>query len=149
MCQQKRMDKCKLRSVSKFIISLGLGGVRKRKITNRGAGCELKVVSDSLWPHELYSPWNSPDKDTGVGYHALLQGILPTQGSNPGLRHCRQILYHLSHQEAQWSELANHTWGGRKRRMLLLFVVIRKIITTSPNSYSAKCEMLPKWELLS
>ena len=36
-------------------------------------------------------------KNTGVGSHALLQGIFPTQGSNPGLRHCRQILYQLSH----------------------------------------------------
>jgi len=34
--------------------------------------------------------------NTGVGCHALLQGILPTLGSNPGLRHCRQILYHQS-----------------------------------------------------
>ena len=37
-------------------------------------------------------------KSTGVGCHALLQGIFPTQGSNPGLLHCKQILYHLSHQ---------------------------------------------------
>ena len=41
---------------------------------------------------------DSPDKNTGVGCHALLQGIFPTQGLNPGLLHCRQILYHLSHQ---------------------------------------------------
>ena len=40
----------------------------------------------------------SRGKNTGVGYHALLQGIFPTQGSNPGLLHCRRILYHLSHQ---------------------------------------------------
>ena len=39
-----------------------------------------------------------PGKNTWVGCHALLQGIFPTQGSNPGLLHCRQILYHLSHQ---------------------------------------------------
>ena len=39
-----------------------------------------------------------PGKNTGVGYHALLQGIFPTQGSNAGLLHCRQILYRLSHQ---------------------------------------------------
>ena len=39
-----------------------------------------------------------PGKNTGMGCHALLQGIFPTQGSNPGLPHCRQILYHLSHQ---------------------------------------------------
>ena len=41
---------------------------------------------------------DSPGKNTGVGCHALLQGFFPTQGSNPGLPHCRQILYHLSHQ---------------------------------------------------
>ena len=41
---------------------------------------------------------DSPDKSTGVDCHALLQGIFPTQGSNPGLTHCRGILYHLSHQ---------------------------------------------------
>ena len=43
---------------------------------------------------------DSPGKNTGVGCHALLQGILPTQGSNPGLLLCRQILYCLSHQES-------------------------------------------------
>ena len=41
---------------------------------------------------------DSPGKNTGVGCHALLQGIFSTLGSNPGLSHCRQILYHLSHQ---------------------------------------------------
>ena len=55
------------------------------------------VVFDSLQPHALYSPWNSPGKNTGVGSHSLLQGIFPTQESNPGLLHCRQILYQLSH----------------------------------------------------
>ena len=40
---------------------------------------------------------DSPGKNTGMGCHALLQGIFPTQGLNPGLPHCRQILYHLSH----------------------------------------------------
>ena len=55
------------------------------------------VVSDSLWPHGLYSPWNSPGQNTGVGSLSLLQGIFPTQGSNPGLLHCRRILYQLSH----------------------------------------------------
>ena len=48
-------------------------------------------------PQDLY-PRNSPDKNTGVDRHPLLQGIFPTQGSNPGLLHCKQILYHLSHQ---------------------------------------------------
>ena len=56
------------------------------------------VVSDSLRPHRLHSPWNSPSQNTGVGSIPLLQGIFPTQGSNPGLPHCRQILYQLSHE---------------------------------------------------
>ena len=55
------------------------------------------VVSDSLRPHGLYSPWNSPGQNTGVGSLSLLQGIFPTQGSNPGLSHCRRILHQLNH----------------------------------------------------
>ena len=54
-------------------------------------------MSDSLQSRGLYSPWNSPGHNTGVGSLSLLQGICPTQGSNPGLLHCRQILYQLSH----------------------------------------------------
>ena len=55
------------------------------------------VVSNSLWPHGLYSPWNSPGQNAGVGSLSLLQGIFPTQRSNPGLPLCREILYQLSH----------------------------------------------------
>ena len=55
-------------------------------------------MSDSLRPHELHSPWNSPGHNTGVGNFSLLQGIFPNQGSNPGLLHCRWILCQLSHQ---------------------------------------------------
>ena len=60
------------------------------------------VMSDSLQPHglqltRLSGPWNSAGKNTGVSSHSLLQGIFPTQGSNVGLLHCRQILYRLSH----------------------------------------------------
>ena len=55
------------------------------------------VVSDSLQPHGLYSLWNSPGQNTAVGNFSLLQGIFPTQGLNPDLQHCRQILHQLSH----------------------------------------------------
>ena len=54
-------------------------------------------MSNSLRPHGLYNQWNSPGQNTGVGSLSLLQGIFQTQGSNPGLPHCRQILYQLSH----------------------------------------------------
>ena len=53
------------------------------------------ALFNSLHPHGLYSPWNSPSQDTGMGSFSLLQGILPTQGLNPGVQHCR-ILYQLS-----------------------------------------------------
>ena len=64
------------------------------KSSNESKG--LSVVSDSLQPHGL-SPWNSPGQNTGVGSLSLLQGVFLTQGLNPGLPHCRQILYPLSH----------------------------------------------------
>ena len=61
------------------------------------------VMSDSLQLHglqptRLLCPWNSVGKNTGVISHSFLQRIFPTQGSNPGLLHCRQILCHLIHQ---------------------------------------------------
>ena len=54
------------------------------------------VLSHSLKPHGLSSPWNSPGQNTGVGSLSLFQGIFPTQGSNPGLSHFRQIVYQRS-----------------------------------------------------
>ena len=63
------------------------------------------VVSDSAIPQTVAlqapHPWDSPGKNTRVGSHSLLQGIFSTQGSNPGLPHCKQILYHLSHQVSE------------------------------------------------
>ena len=55
-------------------------------------------MPNSFWPHGLYSPWNSPGQNTGVGSHSLLQWIFPTQRLNPNLPHCRRILYCLSYQ---------------------------------------------------
>ena len=62
--------------------------------------------SGSHWPEivrfmrapRIYSPWNSPGQNTGVGSHFLLQGGFPTQGSNQGLPHSKRILHRLSHQ---------------------------------------------------
>ena len=64
------------------------------------------VVSQSvtLWIAAHQTPlclWNFSGINTGVGFHFLLQGIFSTQGLNPGLLHCRQILYLLSHQASQ------------------------------------------------
>ena len=61
------------------------------------------AMSDSVQPHELQPvrllcPWDSLGNSSGVGCHALFQGILPTQELNQGLLHCRWILYQLSYQ---------------------------------------------------
>ena len=66
--------------------------------------CLVTQLCITLWDPMDYSPpgysnhGDSPGKNTGAGCHALLQGIFPTQGLNPGLPHCRWILYYLSHQ---------------------------------------------------
>ena len=77
------------RSISQILVKF---------LTKRGKWHEREsrsVVSNSLWP------WNFPDQNTGVGSLSLLQRISPTQGSNPGLPHCSQILYQLSHKGTQ------------------------------------------------
>ena len=71
----------------------GEGGPGGRRHT-----CVLRSPSRGLQPARLLCPRDSPDKGTGVGSHALLQRIFPTQGSDSGLPPCRWILYHLSHQ---------------------------------------------------
>ena len=88
-----------------------VGQVRKKKghCKQRDKGCMMtllehqaasesrSVMSDSLRPHELYSPWNSPGQNTRGGSHSLLQGIFQTHRWKPGLLYCGQILYQLSH----------------------------------------------------
>ena len=62
------------------------------------------TLCDPMDPTRLLCPRGSPGKNTEVGGHSLLQGIFPTQGLNPGLLHCRRILYCLSHQ-GFWGEV--------------------------------------------
>ena len=71
-----------------------------------------------LWPPRLLCPWDSPGRDAGMGCHALLQGIVPTQGSNPGVPHCRRFLYQLSCQ-------------GGSSHMILYIIIKQKYICMS------------------
>ena len=76
------------------------------------------VISDSLrphglWPTRLLCPRSSPGNNTLVGCHSFLQGLFPTQGSNPSLLHCRQILYYQSYQRSKSQE----TWKSRVEKM--------------------------------
>ena len=69
------------------------------------------IMSDSLGPHRLYSSWNSPGQNTGVGSLSLLQWIFLSQVSNWGLLHCRRILYQLSYQGSPYFD-KSCTLGG-------------------------------------
>ena len=70
----------------------------------------------ALWD-PMDCPWNSPGQNTGVGSLSLLQRIFPTQGSNPGLLHCRQILYQLNHKRSpRILELVAYTFSSRSSR---------------------------------
>ena len=68
--------------------------LEKRTMTKLVKSESHLVVSDSLQSNGTIQSMNSLGPNTGVGSLSLLQGIFPTQGSNPGLPHCRWILYH-------------------------------------------------------
>ena len=116
-------------SSSCFRAEASTGGCRRAALrTSAGTSrvhssiVSVTLVSNSLRPHglqpaRLLCPWDSPGKNTGVGCHSFLQGIFPTQGSNPGLPHCRQILYRLSHQGSPSVEYVSH--HTRNPRLLL------------------------------
>ena len=77
-----------------------------RELQRSGCG-KWKSKSKSLSRVWLFvspwtSPWSSPGHNTGVGRLSVLQGIFPTEKSNPGLLHCRWIVYQLSHQGSPW-----------------------------------------------
>ena len=116
---KKSMKRCSMSPFTreiqiKTIIRYQLTPVRMAIIDNpqtRNAGESEShsVVSSSLelhgpQPARLLGPWNFSGKNTGMGCHGFLQGIFPTQGSDPGLLYCRQILYCLSYPARQMLE---------------------------------------------
>ena len=93
-----------------------------------------------LQPTRLLCPRDFPGKDTGVGSHFLLQGIFPTQGSNPGLPHCRQTLYWLSYKGSPLST-------GRECKSVQLFWKLiwqtsTRTVSCSNRSSSSKSRLL-------
>ena len=72
------------------------------------------VVSDSLRPHELYSPWYSLGQNTGVGSRSLLHGIFPTQGSNPYITIIVALQKYFKIMGSQLSNLENEEVKGLK-----------------------------------
>ena len=105
----------------------------------------FSAVSNSLWPHGLQSPWNSPGQNTGVCSLSLLQGIFPTQGSNPGLPNCRRILYQLSHKGSprmlEWVAYPFSSGSSGPRNWTGVSCVVGGLFT----NWAIREALLPAW----
>ena len=90
-------------------------------------------MSDSLQPHGLHSLWNTPGQNTEVGSLSILQGIFPTQGLNPGLLHCRQILYQLTYKGSprilEWVPYPFCSGSSRPRNWTRFFCIAGRSFT--------------------
>ena len=95
------------------------------------------IMSNSLQPHGLYSPWNSPGQNTGVSSLSLLQGIFPTQESNPGLPHCRWTLYQQSHEGSPQSFLSSVQSLSRVRLFATPWIPAHQASLSITNSRSS------------
>ena len=84
--------------------------------------------------HGLYSPWNSQGQNTRVGSHSLLQGDLPNPGSNPGLSHCRWILYQLSPKESprtlEWVDYPFSRGSSQPRNQIRVSCIAGRCFTS-------------------
>ena len=92
------------------------------------------VMSNSLQPHGLYGPWNSPGQITGVGSLSLLQVIFLIQGLNPGIPRCRQILYQLSHKRSlrilEWVAYPFSSMSSQPRNRTRVFCTTGRFLPT-------------------
>ena len=112
-------DQGKCRPIHSFFFKISGKRVTKDSFTHLSSWCAMLshlVMCDSLWPlwivaHGASVHGDSPGKNTGVGCQALLQGIFPTQGLNPGILHCRQILNCQSIQRVMLVVLGSQSWG--------------------------------------
>ena len=115
------------------------------------------VVSDSLRPHGLYSPWKSPGQNTGVGIFPLLQGIFPTQGLNLGLLHCKRTRYQLSYKGSPvWSKENSKTYrisrcrschSPQAKRALKLEINLKVgLPTQDPDLWCGRGSLSGRWD---
>ena len=96
---------------------------------------------------------DSPGKDTGVGCHALLQGIFPTQGSNPRLPLCRQILYPLSHQGSprilEWVAYPFFRGTSWPKSRTGVYCIAGRFFTSWVTGEAQTCVCISKWSIKS
>ena len=110
---------------------------------------KVKVTRSCLTlcnPMDIYSQWNSSGQNTGVGSHSLLQGIFPTQGSNPALSHCREILYQLSCQGGQNCSKQYYLNLGYFHLQLYLVIYVMQIFRSNIN-YLYERQIIDAFEL--
>ena len=91
-----------------------------------------------LQPARFLCPWDSPGKNTGVGCHVLLQGIFLTQELNPGLLHCRQILYRLSYKGiAKLNKQLNYTALKISFKYIQtdILKIVKKLLPSPPSRF--------------
>ena len=101
------------------------------------AGEKWKLLSGGqlfATPWTVHSPWNSPAQNTGMGSLSLLQGIFPTQGSNPGLPHCRRILYQLSHKGSPYIYMGYIYRHKYIYIYIHIYICISEVIDISPSN---------------
>ena len=103
------------------------------------------VVSDSL----LYSPWDSPGQNTGVGSLCLLHRIFPTQGWNPGLPHCWWILYQLSHKGSprilEWVAYPFSSQSSHPRNRTRVSCTQADSLPTELSNFHLQCDIKVCW----
>ena len=133
-------------SLSWWIPSINMEALGWRLRDGGQVPCEsCSVVSDSLWPDGLCSPWNSPGQNTGVSNCSLFQGLFSTQGSNPGLPHCRQTLYQLSHQRTprilEWEACPFSRGSSRPRNQTGVFCIAGGFFTSWATREDQSCAL--------
>ena len=104
------------------------------------------VMSNSLQPHGLYVEFSRPEYWSGKLFPS--PGILPTQGSNPGLLHCRQILYQLSHQGSPKKYINGIKWKNKQTQPAWHFKICWSLGKSELSSESMLLNRSLKWEIL-
>ena len=94
------------------------------------------LQSHGLQPTRLLCPWDSPGKNSGVSCYFLLQEIFPTQGSNLGLLHYRQILYHLNHQGSPVCHIQHTIFRYIMKKIIPCIVTVNRLVSNFPPFHS-------------
>ena len=119
-----------------------------------GAVLSRSVMSTLCDPMDCSPPGSSvhrdsPGKNTGVGCHALLQRIIPPQGSNPGLLHCRRILYHLSHQGSPYSHYIDNIHYIIKKKIVYIIYYVHEFQLHGKRKWLEILGFVHAWVLVS